>query len=306
MKLSTFIKTYESLILVLLTAIMTVVVLVATVELGWLLLQYLLTPPVGLMEPDQLLDVLGMFLLVLIGIELLDTIRTYHAERVLRVEIAIVVALLAISRKVIVLNYKDLTSFSMLDVGVAVVAFAVAYYLLRVSPEGRFLSPLFYRLNVLAITLPPLRDRIEDIPVLLEEIMSRLAAEVQLTTTPAVDPSSVIALARYHWPGNVRELRNVIERALILCDGKKLNLALPWVDANNEAWSHVSSFPEDERTLHDVTDEVIESLCLEALRRCGGNRRCAARTLGIARDSLYRHMKRFGIGQENRAKDDPD
>jgi PAS domain S-box-containing protein len=172
--------------------------------------------------------------------------------------------------------------------------------------KGRFLSPLFYRLNVLAITLPPLRDRIEDIPVLLEEIMSRLAAEVQLTTTPAVDPSSVIALARYHWPGNVRELRNVIERALILCDGKKLNLALPWVDANNEAWSHVSSFPEDERTLHDVTDEVIESLCLEALRRCGGNRRCAARTLGIARDSLYRHMKRFGIGQENRAKDDPD
>jgi DNA-binding NtrC family response regulator len=53
----------------------------------------------------------------------------------------------------------------------------------------------------------------------------------------------------------------------------------------------------------DVTDEVIKSLCLEALRRCEGNRRCAARTLGIARDSLYRHMKRFGIGPEDRTND---
>jgi DNA-binding NtrC family response regulator len=64
--------------------------------------------------------------------------------------------------------------------------------------------------------------------------------------------------------------------------------------------AHVSSFPLQERTLHDVMDEVIKSLCLEALRRCAGNRRCAARTLGIARDSLYRHMKRFGIMSENR------
>ena len=137
MKLSTFIGKYESLILIFLAAMMTVVVLVATVELGWLLLKFLLTPPVGLMEPDQLLDVLGIFLLVLIAIELLDTSRTYHEERVLRVEIAIVVALLAISRKVIVLNYKDLTSFNMLDVGVAVVAFAVAYCLLKFSRRPR-------------------------------------------------------------------------------------------------------------------------------------------------------------------------
>jgi uncharacterized membrane protein (DUF373 family) len=133
MKLSTLIRKYESLILISLTAMMAVVVLFATVELGWLLVKNLLTPPVGLFEIDQLLDMFGMFLLVLIGIELLDTLRTYHEERVLRVEIAIVVALLAISRKVIIINYKDLTRFSLLDVGVAVVAFAVAYYLLRVS-----------------------------------------------------------------------------------------------------------------------------------------------------------------------------
>jgi DNA-binding NtrC family response regulator len=161
--------------------------------------------------------------------------------------------------------------------------------------EGRFLSPLLYRLNVFAIHVPPLRDRFEDIPVLVEEIMSRLAKELQRTSLPAIDHRSIIALSGYEWPGNVRELRNVLERSLILSDGQSLNIALPSIDPSEQSWSHVSSFPMDEQTLHDVTDEVIKSLCLEALRRCEGNRRCAARVLGIARDSLYRHMKRFGI-----------
>ncbi len=68
----------------------------------------------------------------------------------------------------------------------------------------------------------------------------------------------------------------------------------------------MSSFPLQERTLHDVADEVIKPLILEALRRCEGNRRCVARRLGIARDSLYRHMKRFGITSENRTADEDD
>ena len=99
--------------------------------------------------------------------------------------------------------------------------------------EARFLSPLLYRLNVFTINVPPLRDRIEDIPLLVEEIMSRLAKDLQLTSIPAIDPASTIALTRYHWPGNVRELRNVIERALILSDGKTLNVALPSVDGKS-------------------------------------------------------------------------
>jgi PAS domain S-box-containing protein len=172
--------------------------------------------------------------------------------------------------------------------------------------DGRFLAPLLYRLSVLVITVPPLRDRIEDIPFLLEEIVSQLAQDLQIPSIPAIDPATLDALRKYHWPGNVRELRNVIERALILSDGIKLNVALPAAEAHAEDWAHLSTFPEHERTLHDVTDEVIESLCLEALRRCDGNRRCAARTLGIARDSLYRHMKRFGSEREDRTKKEPD
>ena len=92
----------------------------------------------------------------------------------------------------------------------------------------------------------------------------------------------------------------------MLSDGHSLSLTLPSGKASSEDWSHVSSFPEHEATLHDVTDEVIKSLILEALRRCEGNRRGAARMLGIARDSLYRHMKRFGIMSENRTADEDD
>jgi DNA-binding NtrC family response regulator len=172
--------------------------------------------------------------------------------------------------------------------------------------EGRFLSALFYRINVFGINVPPLRDRTEDIPLLLEEILSRLAKDLQLTHLPYIDPADVNALKGYNWPGNVRELRNTLERALILSDGRSLKLTPLSVEAVTHDWSHVSNFPIPERTLHDVTDEVIKSLVLEALRRCEGNRRCAARTLGIARDSLYRHMKRFDIGPEDRTKDEPD
>jgi DNA-binding NtrC family response regulator len=109
--------------------------------------------------------------------------------------------------------------------------------------EGRFLSALFYRINVFGITVPPLRDRIEDIPVLLEEIMSRLAVELQLTTLAYVDPAFAIALTRYDWPGNVRELRNALERALMLSDGHSLSLTLPSGKRSSEDWSHVCSFP---------------------------------------------------------------
>jgi uncharacterized membrane protein (DUF373 family) len=141
MKGNEILKKYESLILILLAAMMMVVVFFATVDLGWLLLKYLFAPPLGLIQIDELLDVFGMFLLVLIGIELLDTISTYRRDQVIRVEIAIIVALLAISRKVIILDYKNLTSFNLLDVGVVVLALAAAYYLLRVGRRSRLRDP---------------------------------------------------------------------------------------------------------------------------------------------------------------------
>ncbi len=98
----------------------------------------------------------------------------------------------------------------------------------------------------------------------------------------------------------------MLERSLMLSDGHSLSLTLPSGKTSSADWSHVSSLPLQERTLHDVTDEVTKSLILEALRRCKGNRRSSARRLGIARDSLYRYMKRFGIESESRTADEDD
>jgi len=172
--------------------------------------------------------------------------------------------------------------------------------------EGRFRQDLFYRLNVMTITVPPLRDRIEDISILARNIMSAIANDLQLKHIPPIDPASEVALTGYDWPGNVRELRNVLERSLMLSEGESLKLTLPALTASAQAWSITSTFPLAGRTLHDVTDEVIESLCREALRRAGGNRRSAARILGISRDSLYRYLKRFGLESENRTTNEMD
>lgn len=166
--------------------------------------------------------------------------------------------------------------------------------------ERRFRQDLFYRLNVINVVVPPLRDRPEDIPIVAEEIISRLATEMQLSHVPALDTSLLEALTQYHWPGNVRELRNLLERALILWDGKRFELQLPILETSlrHEHWYHTVTFP-DGRGLRDVVDEITESLCLEALRRCQGNKKAAANLLGIARDSLYRYVKQFGIDIED-------
>jgi PAS domain S-box-containing protein len=159
--------------------------------------------------------------------------------------------------------------------------------------EGSFRRDLFYRLNVFSIQVPPLRDRIEDLPVLVEEITSQLAADMQLDAIPTIDPAAANALAAYHWPGNVRELRNVLERALILSDGTGIHVNRLGLTSSGQEWSHNVTFPE-QRTLHDVTGDIKRSLVLEALRRSGGNKRAAARLLGISHDSIYRLLKDHG------------
>lgn len=160
---------------------------------------------------------------------------------------------------------------------------------------GRFLQALFYRLNVLTIAVPPLRERIEDLPILLEEIMAKLAAELQLTQIPVIDPASVIAMSKYHWPGNVRELRNALERALILWDGNSpFSVPIPSVQGGHEESRHDLHVPAS-GNLRTITDQVKHSLCAEALRRCSGNKTAAARLLGISRDSLYQYIRQFGI-----------
>ena len=160
--------------------------------------------------------------------------------------------------------------------------------------EGRFLEPLYYRLNVFSVRVPPLRERLEDVPILVEEIMSRLAKEMRLSHIPQLDEEQIASLSSYLWPGNVRELRNVLERSIMLSEAEKPRLALPFLKTGTERWSYQIQFPEN-RTLLDVTDDVIRTLCLEALRRSGGNKKDAASLLGISRHSLYRYMNKFRL-----------
>ncbi len=171
--------------------------------------------------------------------------------------------------------------------------------------EGRFRQDLFYRLNVMTIRVPPLRERRDDIPMLIEEIVADLRTELQFKTVPKIEPSTIEILKVYHWPGNVRELRNVLERAAMLSSGPTIDPAHLGLHIDNGApatqWSFKTSFPFG-KTLQDVTDELTRSLLLEMFKLYDGNKTLIAKNLGIARDSVYRYMKKFGL--EDKIGDD--
>jgi len=155
---------------------------------------------------------------------------------------------------------------------------------------GRFSEALFYRLNVFSIDIPTLRERVEDIPILASQIISRVAAEMNMAEVPQLDSSFFKTILSYQWPGNIRELRNVIERAMILWQRGHLKLELPSIDLDKQDLSLKLSFLPD-RNLRELSREVSKSICVEAVRRFGGNKTAAARALGVSRDSLYRHIK---------------
>ena len=124
-----YLKYVEKLVVVALIAMMCVVVLVSTVELSWIIVQDLITPPILFFEIDELLEIFGFFLLIVIGIELLETIRSYLDDHVVHVEIVLEVALIAIARKVIVLDLKDYSSGTILGIAALILTLGVAHFL---------------------------------------------------------------------------------------------------------------------------------------------------------------------------------
>jgi two-component system response regulator AtoC len=168
---------------------------------------------------------------------------------------------------------------------------------------GRFRQDLFYRINVMSISVPPLRERMEDIPLLVQEILTKLREVLQIHELPIVNREVIAALNGYDWPGNVRELRNVLERALILSRGKYLELdglkvrkgEAPLSEGEEAALS--VSFP-NQRSLNEITKDVKRFLIDGALRKSNGSRQGAARLLGISRYSLKHYMKTLGYSDE--------
>jgi DNA-binding NtrC family response regulator len=156
--------------------------------------------------------------------------------------------------------------------------------------EGRFREDLFYRLNVLPVTIPPLRQRPEDVPGLatrlLAETLARFAIGPRRLSAPALD-----ALRAYDWPGNVRELRNRIERGVALSEAEELTPA----DLFPERALEPPPNPQD-ASLGDALDIAARQAIEEALRRAAGNRGEAARLLGVSRTTLWKRMRDFGLG----------
>jgi len=128
-----YVTWFEQVIIAALIIMMAVVVLLATLDLGWSIVKDIATPPVVLLDLNQILDIFGLFLLVLIGIELVETIKVFFTERAIRVEVVLMVGIIAIARKVIVLDVGEMPSLTLIGIGFTVLALTGGYYLIKLS-----------------------------------------------------------------------------------------------------------------------------------------------------------------------------
>jgi len=157
---------------------------------------------------------------------------------------------------------------------------------------GRFRSDLFYRLNVIAIHLPPLRQRREDIPLLAEHFLQRSAAQTPGQSPKRLSTEALEALQEYQWPGNVRELENALERAVILTPGDRIG-----VDVLPERVTERKSEPliTARQPANPTLEAVERAYIIWALQSVGGNKSRAAEMLGIDPSTLYRKLSRYGV-----------
>ncbi len=155
---------------------------------------------------------------------------------------------------------------------------------------GNFRQDLFYRLNVINIELPSLRDRPEDIELLAEHFLKKIAGKSQ-RQVEGIDPAALTALKNYHWPGNVRELENVMERCSILARGGQIKVEHLPFKATSEATSETEALPLNLRDSERL--QVIR-----ALRETGWNKSRAAELLGVTRKTIDRKIKEFDLNPD--------
>ena len=157
--------------------------------------------------------------------------------------------------------------------------------------QGTFREDLYYRLNVVPMNIPPLRERKQDIPFLANHFVRKLAPDTGCQVESITD-AGMEKLMAYHWPGNVRELENIIERSLVMCTGKHLDASDIKLESAPRPRAHNDShcLPEG-MTL----DEYEQDLIREALRRADGNKSQAARLLGLTRNALRYRLTQMGL-----------
>jgi DNA-binding NtrC family response regulator len=158
--------------------------------------------------------------------------------------------------------------------------------------EGTFREDLYYRLNVVAIDIPPLRDRKEDVPGLVNFFLKKFAREME-KPAHTITPEAMKLLVDFHWPGNVREVENVIQRAVTLSSGSALDVSDIQLDApvaRPNAGGSSQLLPAG-MTLDQWEEEAIR----EALRQANGNKSQAARALGLSRNALRYRLSKMGV-----------
>jgi len=153
--------------------------------------------------------------------------------------------------------------------------------------DGRLREDLFYRLSVVQVTLPPLRERAADIPLLAEHFVQVYSTQIKKRIR-GIDPEAMDGLRGYRWPGNIRELENVIERAIIMADENGR------IELKDLPADIVGGHAERPKAMDEVR-QLEREILIRALRECDWNRSQAARRLGIGRRTLYDRMARYGI-----------
>ena len=158
----------------------------------------------------------------------------------------------------------------------------------RLVAEDRFREDLYYRINAITITIPPLRDRAADVPVLASFFLDKFKRELGKTIS-GFELGAISRLSGYAWPGNIRELKNVIERAVVLCTGQMIGVKDLPVELRNGA-APGSNLAENK------LESVERKLLANALKETGGNVSEAARKLGISRNTIRYRMKKYALG----------
>jgi len=171
--------------------------------------------------------------------------------------------------------------------------------LTKFMKEGLFREDLYYRINVIPIYLPPLRDRLDDIPLLTEAFIQRMCLKTEKTIT-GIHKDALDVFMRYSWPGNIRELLNVIEYAFVLCPQGEISIShLPaQLLGHNPMHVQQATRARSKRSTGDLRQELVQ-----ALQATSGNKSEAARRLGISRVTLWKRIKKLGIQVDKQVRD---
>ena len=172
----------------------------------------------------------------------------------------------------------------------------------RLMDEGLFREDLYYRISVIPINLPPLRERLADIPLLTDTFIHRMCLKSDKPIT-GIDKEALDVFMRYHWPGNIRELINVIEYAFVLCPGGEISTAHLPAQFSGKQQPHPTMGPGTPAP-HQARDNRQE--LIRVLQETGGNKSEAARRLGVSRVTLWKWIKKYGIQIDKQVREQMD